>query len=208
MDAFEKVISNATVFRRKNVDTDVIIPGKYLKTVSRKGLGKGAFETLRFAEDGSLLDSSPFDGQRGQVLIVGENFGCGSSREHAVWALMDLGFRTIIAPSFADIFRTNAVRNGLLLVDLDENVWSDVADKAEKGQAITVDLESRTVMVGDEDPIAFDYPDEARKILLEGLDEIANTLTFEADIAAFEAKQKAEQPWLYSAPPIAAPKTN
>lgn len=203
MDAFETVISSATVFRRKNVDTDLIIPGRFLKTISRQGLGEGCFESLRYDSSGALKPDSPFDGQRGQVLVAGDNFGCGSSREHAVWALMDMGYRVIIAPSFADIFRTNSIRNGLLLIELPEDMWSQVAEKADKGAALTVSLEDRTITVGDEAPIAFAYDDEPRKILLEGLDEIATTLTFDADITAFEERQKAQQPWLYATPPVA-----
>lgn len=200
MQAFSKITSGATVFVRDHVDTDLIIPAKHLKTVSRQGLGRFAFESLRYHPNAELKNDSPFDGPAldNQILIAGDNFGCGSSREHAVWALMDLGYRVVIAPSFADIFRTNSVRNGLLTIEMDADMLEIVSILARTGLALTVDLASQTLSALAADGMPFDYPAEAKTVLLEGLDEIAATMDYDSAIVAHESRQRAETPWLVS----------
>ena len=171
----------------KNVDTDIIIPAKWLKTISREGLGAGAFEALR-AEQGNVIDDPAYAGA--PVLIAGDNFGCGSSREHAAWALGDLGIRVVIAPSFSDIFSGNAVKNGILPVVLPQAAVDRLLEVAREGQPITVDLEHQTVTTPFQDRFAFNLNPFRRDCLLNGLDEVGLT------IGGFEATRIAAQPWL------------
>jgi len=201
MKRIERVASPATVFTRANVDTDVIIPAKHLKTLTRDGLGAVCFEGERYDEDGRVKNSSPFEkAARGEerVLVAGPNFGCGSSREHAVWALMALGYEVVFAPSFADIFSDNAARNGLLLVTLGEADHAALVRAALAGSVIAVDLSDQTVSCGSFS-CAFDIDPERKSRLLEGLDTIAETLRDEAAIAAFEARDRGARPWLWIA---------
>ncbi|WP_156678692.1 3-isopropylmalate dehydratase small subunit [Sphingomonas profundi] len=177
---------------RKNIDTDVIIPAHYLKTISRAGLGKGAFETIR-AEPGNLFDDPAYAGA--PIIIAGDNFGCGSSREHAAWALLDMGVTAVIAPSFSDIFSGNAVKNGIVPVVLPQDAIDRLLEVA-KGQPITVDLETCTVTTPYQDRFAFELDPFRRDCLLGGLDEVGLTLAQDAKIAGYEARIAAERPWL------------
>ena len=176
----------------KNVDTDVIIPAEYLKTVTRKGLGKGAFETLR-AQPGNLFDGPEFAGAN--ILIAGDNFGCGSSREHAAWALADMGIEAVIAPSFSDIFSGNAFKNGILTVVLSQEVVDRLLDVA-RTDPIRIDLGNQVVTGPRLDHFPFEIDPFRKQCLLGGLDEIGMTLARDAAIAGFEAKMATDRPWL------------
>ena len=177
----------------KNVDTDIIIPARWLKTITREGLGAGAFETLR-GEPGNVIDDPAYRGA--PILIAGDNFGCGSSREHAAWALGDLGIRVVIAPSFSDIFSGNAVKNGILPVVLPQAQIDRLLDVARGGEAITVDLEHQTVTTPYQDRFTFALDPFRRDCLLHGLDEVGLTMARGEAIAGFEATRAAAQPWL------------
>ncbi|MCS6986071.1 MAG: 3-isopropylmalate dehydratase small subunit [Sphingomonadaceae bacterium] len=193
MTPFTTLRAPAIALRRANIDTDLIIPGRFLKTVTRAGLGRGAFAALR--EGGpNPIDEGLARGAR--ILVAGPNFGCGSSREHAPWALIDLGIRAVIAPSFADIFAGNAFRNGLLTVSLPEADVADLMDRAEAGETITIDLGASTVSTEDGRCLSFAMDPFRRTCLLEGLDEIALTEREEGAIAAFEARLAATWPWV------------
>ena len=176
----------------KNVDTDVIIPAHWLKTISREGLGKGAFETLR-ADPDNIFDRPEFAGA--PILIAGDNFGCGSSREHAAWALLDLGIRVVIAPSFSDIFSGNAFKNGILAVELPQDQIDRLLEVAAT-EPVTVDLDSQTVTTPFQDRFIFTIDPFRKQCLLEGLDEIGLTLARDAAIGQHEAAREASLPWL------------
>ncbi len=179
----------------KNVDTDVIIPAKWLKTITRSGLGAGAFETLR-AVPGNVFDDPDFAGA--PILIAGDNFGCGSSREHAAWALADMGIRVVIAPSFSDIFSGNAVKNGILPLVLPQAAVDRLLAVAAT-DPIDVDLEAQTVTTRFQDRFAFTIDPFRKQCLLGGLDEIGITLASADAITAFEARDAAARPWLVPA---------
>lgn len=187
----------------KNVDTDVIIPAHWLKTTTRQGLGRGAFETLRTAP-GNLFDQPDFAGA--PILIAGDNFGCGSSREHAAWAMADLGLRVVIAPSFSDIFSGNAVKNGILPVVLPQKAVDRLLDVAAT-DAIHVDLDTQSVTTPFQDRFTFAIDPFRKACLLGGLDEIAITEGSEAAIAAHEGRIKQGQPWLHRLTPSPAATT-
>lgn len=176
----------------KNVDTDIIIPAKWLKTISRTGLGRGAFETLR-AVDGNIFDDPEYAGA--PILIAGDNFGCGSSREHAAWAMADLGISAVIAPSFSDIFSGNAFKNGLLAIVLPQTAVDRLMEVA-KTEAIHVDLETQTITTPFQDRFEFEIDPFRKHCLLNGVDEIGLTLQSSDAIAAHETKIAASQPWL------------
>jgi 3-isopropylmalate/(R)-2-methylmalate dehydratase small subunit len=192
MESFVTHTGRAVPLRRTNVDTDQIIPAVYLKRVSRDGFGDGLFAAWR--EDPSfVLNQSRYDGAT--ILVAGNDFGIGSSREHAVWALMDYGFRAVIAPRFGDIFRTNATKAGLLPVILPEETVTAIQDAAESDPAlaVTVDLKAREVRVEGGLTASFEIDDYTQWRLMEGLDDIGLTLRHESGIAAFEAARPA---WL------------
>ncbi len=202
MEKFKTLKAIAAPLPRDNVDTDIIYPGKYLTTIARSGLGEMAFETIRYREDGSpdpdcIFRQSPFD--RAEILLSGHNFGCGSSREHAVWAIRDLGFRCIIAKSFGDTFYFNCLTNGLLAITLGEDEIDRLVSSAGHGK-ILVDLENQRVQGPDGEVYPFEMDGFQRDCLLKGLDAIDLTLQDEDLIAAFEAQQRVEQPWLYASP--------
>lgn len=199
MEKFTKITSIATPFPRANIDTDIIIPAQHLKSVKRTGFGEHAFESIRYNADGSRVEGNVFDGDRykgAHILIAGDNFGCGSSREHAPWAIGEMGYRCIIAPSFADIFAGNCIKNGILTVALPQADVDALVIAAEAGHAITVDLNTQTVTC-ENALYKFDFNPTHKDMLLEGLDEIGQTLRSKAAISDFEAKQKMMTPWLY-----------
>lgn len=176
----------------KNVDTDIIIPAEWLKTISRNGLGKGAFESLR-AVPGNVFDDLEYAGA--PILIAGDNFGCGSSREHAAWAMADMGITAVIAPSFSDIFSGNAFKNGLLAIELPQVVVDRLMEVA-KTDPIHVDLETQTVTTPFQDRFEFEIDPFRKHCLLNGVDEIGLTLQSSDAISTYENKITASQPWL------------
>jgi 3-isopropylmalate/(R)-2-methylmalate dehydratase small subunit len=179
-------------FGLKNIDTDVIIPAHWLKTISRSGLGKGAFEAIR-KEPGNLFDDPDYAGS--PILIAGDNFGCGSSREHAAWAMMDMGIKAVIAPSYSDIFSSNAFKNGLLAVVLPQAAIDRLMEVA-KTDPIHIDLESQTVTTPFQDRFTFEIDPFRKNCLVNGLDEIGLTLAMDNQISGYETKAGAEWPWL------------
>lgn len=192
MQPVSQIEGRAIPLGRKNVDTDVIIPARWLKTITREGLGRGAFENLR-AEPGNVFDDPRF--AAAPVLIAGDNFGCGSSREHAAWALADLGIACVIAPSFSDIFSGNAFKNGILTVALPQHQIDRLLEVAET-DPITIDLEAQTVTTAFQDRFAFEVDPFRKHCLLEGLDEVGLTLTRTREITAYEHRAAAQTPWL------------
>lgn len=200
MEKLNIVDGRAYPFGLKNVDTDIVIPAHWLKTISRAGLGKGAFEVLR-KEPGNVFDDPNYAGS--PILIAGDNFGCGSSREHAAWALADMGVKVVIAPSFSDIFSGNAFKNGILTVVLPQNAIDRLMEVARgingTPEPIHVDLEHQTVTTQFQDRFAFDIDPFRKDCLLNGLDEIGLTLDQADAISQFEAKDAGTRPWLVPA---------
>lgn len=192
MKPVSRIEGRAIPLGRKNIDTDVIIPARWLKTVSREGLGRGAFETIR-AEPGNVFDDPRFAGA--PILIGGDNFGCGSSREHAAWAMADLGIEAVIAPSYSDIFAGNAFKNGLLAVVLPQEQVDRLLEVAQT-DPIFIDLEAQTVTTPFQDRFAFQIDPFRKHCLLHGLDEIGLTLEHADAIAAYEERQRRDLPWL------------
>jgi 3-isopropylmalate/(R)-2-methylmalate dehydratase small subunit len=192
MTPLDKVEGRAIPFGLKNVDTDVIIPAHWLKTTTRDGMGRGAFEAIRKDPD-NLFDSADFNGA--PILIAGDNFGCGSSREHAAWALGDLGIRVVIAPSYSDIFSGNAVKNGILPVVLPQAAIDRLMEVAAT-DPVFVDLEHQTVTTQYQDRFSFEIDPFRKMCLLEGLDEISLTEKSDAAIGAYEKQLDAERPWM------------
>ena len=188
----DRVDGRAIPFGLKNVDTDVIIPAHWLKTITREGLGRGAFETLR-AEPGNVFDDERYAGA--PVLVAGDNFGCGSSREHAAWALADLGIAAVIAPSFSDIFAGNAFKNGILTVALPQEAVDRLLEIAAT-DPISVDLDSQTVTTPFQDRFAFEIDPFRKHCLANGLDEIGLTLASDAAIDTYEKSRAAQMRWL------------
>lgn len=202
MEKFNKLTAVAAPLPMVNVDTDMIIPARFLKTIKRTGLSEGLFYALRHNQDGSrkdfVLDQPAY--KNAKILIAGDNFGCGSSREHAPWALLDAGIRCVIAPSFADIFHNNCFKNGILPIVLPEEQVNQLTEAAERGAnaTMTVDLESQTIESSDGEVIPFEVDAWKKHCLLNGLDDVGQTLQNAPAIDAFEAKQQASQPWLYA----------
>ena len=203
MDKFTQLSGVAAPLRMINVDTDIIIPKQFLKTIKRSGLGVHAFHDIRYNEDGSEREDFPMNKaeyQNASILLTGENFGCGSSREHAPWAILDMGIKCIIAPSFADIFYNNSFKNGILPIALPQEQVDQLMNEAEANPdaPLEIDLEKQTIKRGN--VLSFDFEiDPARKhSLLNGLDDIGLTLEKKAHIKAFESKDKEKRSWLYS----------
>ena len=192
MTPLDKVEGRAIPLGLKNVDTDVIIPAHWLKTTSREGMGRGAFESLR-ADPDNLFDRPEYKGA--PILIAGDNFGCGSSREHAAWALGDLGIRVVIAPSYSDIFSGNAVKNGILPVVLPQAAIDRLMEVAVT-DPIHVDLDAQSVTTPFQDRFSFDIDPFRKMCLLEGLDEISLTEKSGAAIDTYEKALDAERPWM------------
>ena len=200
MEPVKEVEGRAVPFGRKNVDTDLIIPARWLKTVTREGLGRGAFEVLREDPD-NVFDKPEFKGA--PIIIAGDNFGCGSSREHAAWALLDMGVKAVIAPSFSDIFAGNAFKNGILAVVLPQEQVDRLLEVAET-DPIAIDLEHQTVTTPFQDRFHFEIDPFRKMCLIQGLDEVGITLTHEDALAAYETRMKAQKPWLARGTGLAA----
>ncbi|KTF69546.1 3-isopropylmalate dehydratase small subunit [Sphingomonas sp. HT-1] len=192
MEPIQQVSGRAYPWGAKNIDTDIIIPAHWLKTTTREGLGKGAFESVR-AEPGNLFDDPRYAGA--PILVAGENFGCGSSREHAAWALADMGIKAVIAPSFSDIFSGNAFKNGIVTVVLPQEAIDRLVQVATANE-ITVDLETMTVTTDFQDRFAFELDPFRRDCLMQGLDEIGMTLAQDTAISKFESAVAHERPWI------------
>ena len=192
MEPVRQVSGGAYPWGAKNVDTDVIIPAHWLKTITRAGLGRGAFETVR-AQPGNIFDDPAYAGS--SILIAGDNFGCGSSREHAAWALRDMGIQAVIAPSFSDIFSGNAFKNGIVPVVLPQEAIDRLIEVA-KTDDITVDLETMTVTTPFQDRFVFELDAFRRQCLMEGLDEVGLTLARDTAISKYEAMLYEQRPWI------------
>ncbi len=204
MDKFTVLTGVAAPLPIVNVDTDMIIPKQHLKTIKRTGLGKALFEEMRFDLSGKenpdfVLNKPAY--RKAQILVAGDNFGCGSSREHAPWALLDFGIRCVISTSFADIFYNNCFKNGILPVKVSKEDLDKLMDDASRGSnsTLTVDLEKQEIKGPDGGTVKFEIDPFRRKCLLEGLDDIGLTLQHAGDIDAYEAKGKTTQPWLHAA---------
>ncbi len=191
MDSVSTIEGKAYPFGLKNIDTDVIIPARWLKTISRTGLGKGAFETLRVDPD-NLFDGPANAGA--PILIAGDNFGCGSSREHAAWALADMGIQAVIAPSFSDIFSGNAFKNGILTVVLPQEAIDRLMEVA-TSDVIHIDLDTQTVTTPFQDRFHFEIDPFRKHCLANGLDEVGLTMAMDTKITAYEEKALAAWPW-------------
>ncbi len=189
MEPFKKITSIVTPLDKVNVDTDQIIPKQFLKLVQKSGFGKFLFFNWRYGENESkksdfILNDSKYENS--QILVAGDNFGCGSSREHAVWALLDFGFSVIIAPSFADIFSSNCLKNGVLPISISQEI---VERLQQESDPVEIDLENQTIKTPS-DEISFEIDSYQKKILLEGLDDIAITFQYEDKISEFEKQSK------------------
>ena len=200
MEKFDKLTSVAAPLPLINVDTDMIIPARFLKTIKRTGLGADLFSTLRFNEDGTdredfVLNKPAY--RNAEILIAGENFGCGSSREHAPWALLDYGIKCIIAPSFADIFYNNSSKNGILLIQLSQEEVDKLMIDAERGAnaKMSIDLQLQEIIGPDGDVIKFEVDAFKKHCLLNGLDDIGLTFQKADKIKEFEVAQKNSHPW-------------
>ena len=204
MTPFTTLTAIAAPMPMINVDTDMIIPKQFLKTIKRTGLGVNLFHEMRYADDGAEITdfvlNRPAYRQAG-ILVAGANFGCGSSREHAPWALLDFGIRCIVAPSFADIFYNNCFKNGILPIVLAQTDVDRVMEDAERGAnaTVTVDLENQEIRGPDGGVIRFEIDPFRKHCLLNGLDDIGLTLQHEAAIDRYEAQLRVAQPWLLQA---------
>ena len=201
MEKFTKITGVAAPMPMINVDTDMIIPKQFLKTIKRSGLGVNLFHEMRFDDDGNEIESFVLNKpqyREAEVLVAGDNFGCGSSREHAPWAIKDFGIRCVIAPSFADIFYNNCFKNGILPISLPQEQVDVLMKDAEKGSnaRMEVDLEAQTVTTSDGEVIPFEIDSFKKHCLLEGLDDIGLTMEKADAIAAFETRAAAERPWV------------
>ena len=201
MEKFTKLTATAAPLAMVNVDTDMIIPKQFLKTIKRTGLAEGLFYEMRYDEagrpkEGFVLDRPAY--RNAQILVAGDNFGCGSSREHAPWALLDFGIRCVIAPSFADIFYNNCFKNGILPIVLPQEQVNLLMDDAERGAnaVVSVDLEAQTITGPDGGTISFEVDAFRKHCLMNGLDDIGLTLEKAAKIDDFESRRALSQPWL------------
>ena len=201
MDKFTTLTGVAAPLPMINIDTDMIIPKQFLKTIKRTGLGKNLFDEMRYTADGAenpdfVLNKAAW--RKATILVAGANFGCGSSREHAPWAILDFGIRCVIAPSFADIFFNNCFKNGILPIVLPQEQVDKLMDDAERGAnaTVTIDLEAQEIRGPDGGVIHFDIDAHRKKCLIEGLDDIGLTLQREGSITSYEAARKQSQPWL------------
>ena len=201
MEKFTKLTGVAAPLDMINIDTDMVIPKQFLKTVKREGLGKNLFHEMRYNEDGSenpdfVLNKPAYKGA--EIIVAGDNFGCGSSREHAPWALKDFGIKCVISTSFADIFYNNSFKNGMLLIKVSKEELEKLMDDAERGAnaRLTIDLENQTIQGPDGGEISFEIDPFKKHCLLNGLDDIGLTEQKSAKIEDFEETRVAQQPWL------------
>ena len=200
MQKFSKLKSIPAYLSTANVDTDMIIPKQFLKTIKRTGLGKNLFFEMRYDDQGSavsdfILNKDPYNNSK--ILIAGKNFGCGSSREHAPWALLDFGITCVISSSFADIFHNNCFKNGILPVTLDEEKIKELSEYANRKEEISIDLVEEKVLYGNNE-VTFKVDPFKKKCLLEGLDEIALSLNKSNEIESFENNLKSKKPWIFN----------
>ncbi len=198
MQKFKKIHGIAAPLPMINVDTDMIIPKQFLKTIKRSGLGKNLFHELRYDSNGNIKNDFILNWdfyKKSVILITGENFGCGSSREHAPWSLLDFGFKCIIAPSFADIFFNNCFKNGILPIKLTKEKTAYLQKDAEEKKLITIDLENQLILSESGKKITFDVDKFRKKCLLEGLDDIALTLKKSSKIDEYEAEVSKTRSW-------------
>ena len=198
MEKFNKLNSIPSYLPLQNIDTDMIVPKQFLKTIKRTGLGKGLFYEMRYDEKGKIIEDfvlhkEPYN--KSKILIAGKNFGCGSSREHAPWALLDFGIKCVISSSFADIFYNNCFKNGILPIRLDEKIILQLAEYSNRKKEIEVDLEEQAVKFGNE-IVNFEVDGFKKKCLLEGLDDIAISMEKLNLVENFEKKIKEDRPWL------------
>jgi len=198
MQKFTTLCGRAAPLPIMNVDTDMIIPKQYLKTIARTGLGKGLFSEMRYTEDGGknpdfVLNRAPY--RSASILIAGDNFGCGSSREHAPWALLDFGLKCIISTSFADIFYNNCFKNGILPVKVSQSELDQLMEVAQRGVELSVDLAAQEISNGQGVKITFDIDPFRKHCLLNGLDDIGLTLQKADKIDAFEARTATSRSW-------------
>ena len=201
MEKFTKISGIAAPMPMINIDTDMIIPKQFLKTIKRTGLGVNLFDEMRYGDDGQELPDFVLNKpayRKAEILVAGANFGCGSSREHAPWAINDFGIRCVIAPSFADIFYNNCFKNGILPIALPQEQVDLLMTEAQKGAnaRIEVDLEAQTVTTSDGEAIPFEVDAFKKHCLLEGLDDIGLTMEKAASIDTFEASASAARPWV------------
>ena len=205
MDKFTTLEGVAAPLKIINVDTDMIIPKQYLKTLKRTGLAEGLFSELRYMDDGSenpdfVLNKPAY--RKAKILVAGDNFGCGSSREHAPWALLDFGIRCVISTSFGDIFYNNCFKNGILPIRVSQQDLDKLFDDAERGAnaTLTIDLPNQEIRGPDGGVVKFEIDQHRKHCLLNGLDDIGQTMQKKPKIDAYEERQKLAQPWLHAKP--------
>ena len=200
MEKFYKLNGIAAPLDILNIDTDMIIPKQFLKTIKRTGLGKNLFYEMRYDQNGDkindfILNSDPYD--KSKILVAGKNFGCGSSREHAPWALLDFGITCVISSSFADIFYSNCFKNGILPITLSEEEIKEISEYSNRKEEITVSLPDQKIMFGNKE-IKFEIDEFKKKCLIEGLDDIALSLEKLENIISFEKEIKSNKPWIFN----------
>ena len=200
MEKFIKLKSIPAHIPLMNIDTDMIIPKQFLKTIKRTGLGKSLFYEVRYDESGKLiekfiLNNNPYS--KSKILLAGKNFGCGSSREHAPWALLDFGIRCVISPSFADIFYNNCFNNGILPIIIDDKSIQELSEYSTRKEEISINLEDQSIKFGNNE-IKFEIDEFKKKCLLEGLDDISLSLAQSSKISAYESKIKSSKPWIFN----------
>ena len=204
MEKFTTLTGVAAPMNKINIDTDMIIPKQFLKTIQRAGLGKHLFDEMRFDRDGNEVEDFVLNKpayRDAQILVAGDNFGCGSSREHAPWALLDFGIRCVISTSFADIFYNNCFKNGILPIKVSKEDLDKLMDDAERGAnaTLTVDLGNQKIFGPDGGEVSFEMDAFKKKCLLNGLDDIGLTMKNKDKIENFEDQNKTSQPWLFAA---------
>jgi 3-isopropylmalate/(R)-2-methylmalate dehydratase small subunit len=198
MEKFTNLKSIPAFLSLMNIDTDMIIPKQFLKTIKRTGLGKSLFYEMRYDENEKkiedfILNNEPYS--KSKILLTGKNFGCGSSREHAPWALLDFGIKCIISPSYADIFYNNCFNNGILPIKLDENLIKDLSEYSKRKEEIEINLEKQEIVYGNKS-VKFELDPAKKKRLLEGLDDIGMSLEKTSEIDSYEEKIKDKKPWI------------
>ena len=198
MEKFQNIKSIPAYLSLINIDTDMIIPKQFLKTIKRTGLGKSLFYEMRYNEEGQMindfiLNNEPYS--KSNILLAGKNFGCGSSREHAPWALLDFGIKCVISPSYADIFYNNCFNNGILPIIVDENILQELSEYSKRKEEVEINLENQEILYGNK-KIKFDLDPAKKKRLLEGLDEIGMSLEKISSIDNYEDMIKKTKPWI------------